>query len=54
MANFTHLHVHTEFSFLDGMAKIKSVTKRAKELGQTALAITDHGNMYGAVAFFDA
>ncbi len=54
MPNFTHLHLHTEYSFLDGMAKIKKVTKRAKDLGQTALAITDHGNMYGAVAFFDA
>ena len=54
MGNFVHLHVHTEYSILDGAARIASVTKRAKELGMPALAITDHGNMYGAVAFFDA
>ena len=51
---FTHLHVHTEFSLLDGAARITSLAKRAKELGQTALAITDHGNMYGAMAFYHA
>ena len=54
MANFVHLHVHTEYSILDGAARIAAVTKRAKDLGMPALAITDHGNMYGAVAFFDA
>ncbi|MBR2337029.1 MAG: DNA polymerase III subunit alpha [Clostridia bacterium] len=54
MGNFVHLHVHTEYSILDGAARIAVVTKRAKELGMPALAITDHGNMYGAVAFFDA
>ena len=51
MSNFVHLHVHTEYSLLDGIARIKNVTAKAKELGMPALAITDHGNMYGAVAF---
>ena len=54
MSNFVHLHVHTEYSLLDGIARIKNVTAKAKELGMPALAITDHGNMYGAVAFYDA
>ncbi len=51
---FVHLHVHTEFSLLDGACRIKKVAKRAKELGQNALAITDHGVMYGAVDFYKA
>ena len=50
--SFTHLHVHSEYSLLDGACRIEEVIARAKELGQTALAITDHGVMYGAVAFF--
>lgn len=54
MGNFVHLHVHTEYSLLDGAARIKKLTKVAKEYGMPAVAITDHGNMYGAVAFFDA
>ena len=54
MTDFVHLHVHTEYSLLDGIARIDQVTKRAKELGMPALAITDHGNMYGAVKFYDA
>jgi DNA polymerase III subunit alpha len=49
---FTHLHVHTEFSLLDGMCRIPVLVARAKELGMTALAITDHGNMYGALKFY--
>ena len=49
---FTHLHVHSEYSLLDGACRIGEVVARAKELGQTSLAITDHGVMYGAVAFF--
>ncbi len=49
---FTHLHVHTEFSLLDGMCRIPALVARAKELGMTALAITDHGNMYGALKFY--
>ena len=44
---FTHLHVHTQYSLLDGSAKIKELVPRAKELGMDALAITDHGAMYG-------
>ena len=54
MSNFVHLHVHTEYSMLDGAARISAAVKRANELNMPALAITDHGNMYGAVAFFDA
>ena len=51
---FTHLHVHTEYSLLDGSAKIKSLVKRAKELGYDSLAITDHGVMYGVIDFYRA
>lgn len=51
---FVHLHVHTEFSLLDGACRIDQVAEKAKALGQTALAITDHGVMYGAVAFYKA
>ena len=52
--SFVHLHVHTEYSLLDGACRIKDLAKRARELGQTALAVTDHGVMYGAVAFYRA
>ena len=52
--NFAHLHVHTEYSLLDGSNKIKEYVARVKELGMTAAAITDHGVMYGAVAFYKA
>lgn len=51
---FTHLHVHTEYSLLDGSAKIGELCARAKELGMDALAITDHGVMYGAIDFYKA
>ena len=51
---FTHLHVHSEYSLLDGACKIEKLVERVKELGQTACAITDHGVMYGAVKFFKA
>lgn len=51
---FTHLHVHTEYSLLDGSSKIKEITARAKELGMDSLAITDHGVMYGCVDFYKA
>ena len=54
MGQFTHLHVHTQYSILDGAAAIRPLLKRAKELGMTALAITDHGNMYGVKEFHDA
>ena len=50
-AQFVHLHVHTEYSMLDGLAKVGPLVKRAKELGFTALGLTDHGGMYGAVTF---
>jgi len=52
MSGFTHLHVHTEYSLLDGMCKIEELVKRAKELGMEALAITDHGAMYGVMKFY--
>ena len=52
--SFVHLHVHMEYSLLDGACRIKDLARRAKELGQTALAVTDHGVMYGAVAFYRA
>jgi len=51
--DFAHLHVHTHFSLLDGLSKIDDLVLRAKELGLKALAITDHGNMYGAVEFYE-
>ncbi len=50
--SFVHLHVHSEYSLLDGACRIKDLVKRASDLGQTALAITDHGVMYGAVNFY--
>ena len=50
--SFSHLHVHTEFSLLDGSCKIKELLKRAKELGMDSMAITDHGVMYGVVDFY--
>ena len=53
MGNFVHLHLHTEYSLLDGAARIGKVVKVAKEYGMPAIAITDHGNMYGSVAFFE-
>ncbi len=52
--NFVHLHLHTEYSLLDGCARIEKVVKVAKQMGMPAIAITDHGNMYGAITFFDA
>ncbi|MCQ2545080.1 MAG: DNA polymerase III subunit alpha [Clostridia bacterium] len=51
---FTHLHVHTEYSLLDGAARIKDVVARAKELGMDSLAITDHGVMFGVIDFYRA
>ena len=50
--NFVHLHVHTEYSLLDGAAKIKDLVKTVKEQGANAVAITDHGTMAGALEFF--
>ncbi|MEG1572212.1 MAG: PHP domain-containing protein, partial [Bacteroidales bacterium] len=51
MSNFTHLHVHTQYSVLDGAAKIKKLIAKTKEMGMAALAITDHGNMFGVMEF---
>ena len=51
---FTHLHLHTEYSLLDGACRIDRLFDRLRELGQTAVAITDHGVMYGAVEFYKA
>ncbi len=50
--NFTHLHLHTEYSLLDGANKIKDLAKRVKALGMDSVAITDHGNMFGAIDFY--
>ena len=52
--SFVHLHVHTEYSLLDGACRIPLLVKRVKELGQSAVAITDHGVMYGVVDFYKA
>src|SRR5947209_17839113 len=52
-ASFTHLHVHTHYSLLDGANKIPQLVKRAKELGMDSLAITDHGCMFGVIEFFN-
>lgn len=54
MSQFTHLHVHSHYSLLDGLGKIDALVDRTKELGMTALALTDHGAMYGAVEFIQA
>ena len=53
MPEFVHLHVHTQYSILDGAAAVSPLIKRAKALGMKALAITDHGNMYGVKNFHD-
>jgi DNA polymerase-3 subunit alpha len=52
--SFVHLHVHSEFSLLDGACRIDKLVQRALDLGQSAIAVTDHGVMYGAVAFYKA
>lgn len=52
--SFTHLHLHTEYSLLDGSSKIPELVKRVKELGMDACAITDHGVMYGVIDFYKA
>ncbi len=54
MSQFVHLHVHTQYSILDGASGVKALVRRAKELGMEALAITDHGNMFGVKEFHDA
>ena len=50
--SFVHLHCHTEYSTLDGMVRVDAAVKQAKKMGMPALAITDHGAMYGAVDFY--
>ncbi len=54
MGEFVHLHLHSEFSLLDGVNRLSEIPKRVKELGMDAVAITDHGSMFGAVEFFKA
>ena len=49
---FTHLHVHSHYSLLDGLAKIDDLVKRAKELEMDSLTLTDHGSLYGAIKFY--
>jgi len=52
LSNFVHLHTHSHYSLLDGLGKIPELVSRAKELGMDALAITDHGAMYGTIEFY--
>jgi DNA polymerase-3 subunit alpha len=52
--DFVHLHVHSQYSFLDGAIRVKDLVKRAKEMGLPAVALTDHGNMFGAISFYKA
>ena len=52
MSKFVHLHTHSHYSLLDGLSKIDGLVDRAKSLGMNALALTDHGNIYGAVEFY--
>src|SRR5258705_22562 len=51
--DFVHLHLHTDFSLLDGAIQIKPLAKRAAETGARAVAVTDHGNLYGALSFYN-
>ena len=53
MSDFVHLHVHSHYSLLDGLPKIDELVKKAKSMGYKALALTDHGNMYGAIEFYE-
>jgi len=52
--SFAHLHVHTEYSLLDGFSNVNKLVQRAKEMGMNSLAITDHGTMFGVIEFFKA
>ncbi|HUB18004.1 MAG TPA: PHP domain-containing protein, partial [Acidobacteriaceae bacterium] len=54
MAEFTHLHLHTDYSLLDGACDVEKLVQRVASIGQKSVAITDHGNIYGAVHFFEA
>ena len=51
--DFAHVHVHTQYSLLDGAADVKKLVAHAKENGMSALAITDHGNMFGVKTFYE-
>src|SRR3989338_466223 len=53
MANFTHLHLHSHYSLLDGAGKIEDILARIKNLGMTSVALTDHGAMYGIIDFYE-
>ena len=53
MSEFVHLHLHTDYSLLDGACGVPGLIKRVKDVGQTAVAMTDHGNIYGTVEFVD-
>ena len=52
--SFVHLHVHSEYSLLDGFSNIKKLVKRAQEMGMPAVALTDHGTMFGVIDFYKA
>ena len=52
--SFVHLHVHSEYSLLDGFSKIKKLVNRAVDMGMPAIALTDHGTMFGAINFYNA
>ena len=52
--SFVHLHVHSEYSLLDGFSKIDKLVQRARQMGMPALALTDHGTLFGAVEFYNA
>ena len=54
MADFVHLHVHSEFSLLDGLGKVRDLTQAAAEMGMSAVALTDHGVMFGILHFYQA
>src|SRR3954462_9318045 len=49
---FTHLHVHTEYSLLDGLSRVKELVKQTRKLGMDSIALTDHGVLYGAIEFY--
>jgi DNA polymerase-3 subunit alpha len=54
MSEFVHLHVHSQYSMLDGAVKVKNLVKHVGKLGMSAVALTDHGNMFGAISFYKA
>src|SRR6266571_5166259 len=54
MSEFVHLHVHSQYSMLDGSLKVKELAKRVVKDGMRAVAVTDHGNMFGAITFYKA